>query len=97
MTIDVPILCEQFKVPPEHVVATERGVRIIGLPNAEADRVIVSLLASGLIDWFEDPNLNAEQLGDDGITWVENEADLLTPGGPADQWSARLEREGRRA
>ena len=85
--IDIPDFCERFKVPPEHVVRTEHGIRIVGLPTAEADRVIVSMMASGLIDWFEDPDLDEDLADDDGITWVKNEEDLITPGGPADMWA----------
>ncbi len=54
MTIDIAAFCKQFDVPPEHVIATEAGIRIRELPEAEADRVIEALLASGLITSHEE-------------------------------------------
>lgn len=95
MTIDIPAFCTRFDVDPAYVVTTERGIRLRDVPNAEADRIIVALLQSGLITSHEDDVLDAEEPDDDGITWVENEEDLVRPGGPADQWAKRNRAERR--
>ena len=96
MTIDIPTFCERFGVDPAYVVATEHGIRLRDVPNEEADRIIVALLRSGLVTWHEDETLDLEEPDDDGITWVEDEADVITPGGPADQWSTRNRADRRR-
>ena len=66
MTIDIPAFCKQFDVDPSYVVQTEGGIRLKDVPNHEADRIILALLRSGLITWFEDDVLSLEDLdGDD--------------------------------
>ena len=66
MTIDIPTFCKQFGVDPAYVVVTEGGIRLRDVPTAEADRIILALLRSGLITWFEDDVLSHEDLdGDD--------------------------------
>ena len=60
MTIDVPAFCAQFNVDPPYVVVTDGGIRLKDVPPEEADRIIVALLRSGLITWFEDDVIDAE-------------------------------------
>ena len=64
MTIDIPALCKQFDVDPRYVVITEGGIRLKDVPTAEADRIILALLRSGLITWFEDDVIDAEDDGE---------------------------------
>ena len=67
MTIDIPAFCKQFDVDPACVVATENGICLKDVPEAEADRIIIALLRSGLITWHEDETIDAEDLDGEGL------------------------------
>lgn len=67
MTIDIPAFCAKFDVNPAYVVQTEGGIRLRDVPNHEADRIILALLRSGLITWFEDDVLSHEDLNGDDL------------------------------
>lgn len=58
MTLDVDEFCARFDVDPAYVVVTNTGIRLRDVPTVEADRIIVALLASGLITSYEDDTLD---------------------------------------